>query len=73
MTREYLDCSEDRFLAEDEIRKVSAGIDAEDFIESLTKFADSALDFGEAVNRSLGGVPEGVRKIVLECLQREER
>jgi hypothetical protein len=69
ISRYKLDCSKDILIKKEELMPESSpGMD--DFIEELGSLSDVVLDFREAMERALVGVPQRVREIVIRNMDK---
>jgi hypothetical protein len=67
----FLDVSEDKFLEPDALAEVMAGAGFESFVQELSDLGGAAVDFADAVRRTLARdkVPEAVKKVILTALE----
>lgn len=66
-----LDCSKDRFLDAEEVAQVMDGIGFQGFVEELAALGGSAIDFADAIKRTLERekVAPEVKRIVLQMME----
>ena len=72
VTREELDCSEDKWIDEKDAPIIQDGEGMKEFLEELSSLGDAAINFADAVHRRLeaGCVNRDVYKIILGAMEK---
>lgn len=70
VTRHYFDCSEDKFLDDEELAKaIMEEGSVDELVKELAKLTDVAIDFAEALKRRVDKVDKSVRNLALEFME----